>query len=251
MPTFKHKVKGTQRFRRRDPGTDGRCFILIPTTKLVRDLSGTLRDPALRQRRRCDVDQQRHARDPDSPRQQDDDGEEDSGIQQRRDDGRARQEPSSDRHGQKDAKRSRTGLPSRPAVSTRSTGASVNSAFREHADWVRTCNELETEWQLRISMAVGSLLFVLLGAPVGILLRQARLLERIHDVLPADHRPLLSAHALRHQPEQGRTARARVVRSGSATCCWVSWPDRLAVGVNTDGERRALAGPSSRSVHWF
>ena len=45
----------------------------------------------------------------------------------------------------------------------------VNSAFREHADWVRFCNELETEWHLRISMGIGSLLFVFLGAPVGIL----------------------------------------------------------------------------------
>jgi lipopolysaccharide export system permease protein len=45
----------------------------------------------------------------------------------------------------------------------------VNSAFRDHVDWIRRCNELETEWQLRFSMAVGSLLFVLLGGPVGIL----------------------------------------------------------------------------------
>jgi len=45
----------------------------------------------------------------------------------------------------------------------------VNQAFRDHADWVRTCDELETEWHLRISMAFGSLLFVILGAPVGIL----------------------------------------------------------------------------------
>jgi len=45
----------------------------------------------------------------------------------------------------------------------------VNSAFRDHADWVRKCNEFETEWQLRTSMACGSLLFVFLGAPVGIL----------------------------------------------------------------------------------
>jgi lipopolysaccharide export system permease protein len=47
--------------------------------------------------------------------------------------------------------------------------AEVNSAFREQSDWVRRCSELETEWQLRFSMAVGSLLFVFLGAPVGIL----------------------------------------------------------------------------------
>jgi lipopolysaccharide export system permease protein len=45
----------------------------------------------------------------------------------------------------------------------------VNSAFRDHADWIRKCNEFETEWQLRFSMALGSVLFVLLGAPVGIL----------------------------------------------------------------------------------
>ncbi len=45
----------------------------------------------------------------------------------------------------------------------------VNSAFRDHADWIAKCNQFETEYHLRISMAVGSLLFVLLGAPVGIL----------------------------------------------------------------------------------
>ena len=45
----------------------------------------------------------------------------------------------------------------------------VNSAFRDQSDWIRRCNELETEWQLRYSMAAGSLLFVLLGGPVGIL----------------------------------------------------------------------------------
>jgi lipopolysaccharide export system permease protein len=45
----------------------------------------------------------------------------------------------------------------------------VNSAFRDHADWVSRCNQFETEYQLRMSMAVGSLLFVFLGAPVGIL----------------------------------------------------------------------------------
>jgi len=45
----------------------------------------------------------------------------------------------------------------------------INSAYRDHADWTRKCNELETEWHLRISMGIGSLLFVFLGAPVGIL----------------------------------------------------------------------------------
>ena len=42
------------------------------------------------------------------------------------------------------------------------------------------------------------------GRPGGNLVRQARLLERVHDVLPADHRSLLSPHARRNQPEQGR-----------------------------------------------
>ncbi len=44
----------------------------------------------------------------------------------------------------------------------------VFQAFRDHADWIRRCSELDTEWHLRVSMAFGSLLFVLLGAPVGI-----------------------------------------------------------------------------------
>ena len=44
----------------------------------------------------------------------------------------------------------------------------VHQVFRDHSDWVRGCNELNTEWHLRVSMAFGSLLFVLVGAPIGI-----------------------------------------------------------------------------------
>jgi lipopolysaccharide export system permease protein len=44
----------------------------------------------------------------------------------------------------------------------------VDSAFRDYGDWIRRCNEFETERHLRLSMALGSFLFVLLGAPVGI-----------------------------------------------------------------------------------
>ncbi len=44
----------------------------------------------------------------------------------------------------------------------------VREAFIDHSYSVRKCNELETEWWLRLSMACGSLLFVILGAPVGI-----------------------------------------------------------------------------------
>src|SRR5207244_2192505 len=43
----------------------------------------------------------------------------------------------------------------------------VKDAFVNHAYWIRQCNEFETEWHLRVSMAMGSLLFVVLGAPVG------------------------------------------------------------------------------------
>jgi len=45
----------------------------------------------------------------------------------------------------------------------------VQQAFVQHTFWLGKCNELETEKQLRISMGLGSLLFVVLGAPVGIL----------------------------------------------------------------------------------
>jgi lipopolysaccharide export system permease protein len=47
--------------------------------------------------------------------------------------------------------------------------ADLVQAFRNHGVWISRCHELETEWHLRISMAFGSLLFVILGAPVGIL----------------------------------------------------------------------------------
>ena len=45
----------------------------------------------------------------------------------------------------------------------------VQRAVDDHAFWQARCHALDTEKQLRMSMACGSLLFVLLGAPVGIL----------------------------------------------------------------------------------
>jgi lipopolysaccharide export system permease protein len=45
----------------------------------------------------------------------------------------------------------------------------VKDAFVNHGYNRRLCNEYETEWWLRISMACGSLMFVVLGAPVGIM----------------------------------------------------------------------------------
>jgi lipopolysaccharide export system permease protein len=44
----------------------------------------------------------------------------------------------------------------------------VREAFVSHGDSVRQRNQVETEWWQRLSMACGSLLFVVLGAPVGI-----------------------------------------------------------------------------------
>lgn len=44
----------------------------------------------------------------------------------------------------------------------------VSEAFAKNGFWQRRNNEFETEKQLRTSMAFGSLLFVILGAPVGI-----------------------------------------------------------------------------------
>ena len=44
----------------------------------------------------------------------------------------------------------------------------VRSAFVDHGYYIRRVNELETEWWLRLSMACGSLMFVILGAPIGI-----------------------------------------------------------------------------------
>ncbi len=44
----------------------------------------------------------------------------------------------------------------------------IRDAFVDHGYSVRQCNEIETEWWLRLSMACGSLLFVVFGAPVGI-----------------------------------------------------------------------------------
>jgi lipopolysaccharide export system permease protein len=45
----------------------------------------------------------------------------------------------------------------------------IGQAYREHAYWQRQKAELLTETHMRVAMATGSLFFVLLGAPVGIL----------------------------------------------------------------------------------
>ncbi len=44
----------------------------------------------------------------------------------------------------------------------------VGQAANQNNYWKKRCNEFETEKQLRTSMAFGSLLFVILGAPIGI-----------------------------------------------------------------------------------
>ncbi len=45
----------------------------------------------------------------------------------------------------------------------------VNAAFKDYSFWTRRINEFETEKQFRIAQSFGSLMFVLLGAPVGII----------------------------------------------------------------------------------
>ena len=45
----------------------------------------------------------------------------------------------------------------------------INSAFKDYDYWQAECNRYETEIQMRQAMAWGSLFFVVLGAPVGIL----------------------------------------------------------------------------------
>ena len=47
--------------------------------------------------------------------------------------------------------------------------AGVSDAYRNHAFWKRRLCEFETEKQQRVAQSFGPLLFVLLGAPVGIL----------------------------------------------------------------------------------
>ena len=45
----------------------------------------------------------------------------------------------------------------------------VNSAFIDYVEWNRRISSFETEKQFRIAQSFGSLMFVLLGAPVGII----------------------------------------------------------------------------------
>lgn len=45
----------------------------------------------------------------------------------------------------------------------------INAAFIDYGFWERRVNEYETEKQLRIAQSFGSFVFVILGAPVGIL----------------------------------------------------------------------------------
>jgi lipopolysaccharide export system permease protein len=47
--------------------------------------------------------------------------------------------------------------------------ASVDDAFKNHAYWTKRLSEYETEKQMRVAQSFGPVLFVILGAPVGIL----------------------------------------------------------------------------------
>ena len=100
----------------------------------------------------------------------------------------------------------------------------VYQAFRDHSDWIRRCNELETEWHLRISMAFGSLLFVILGAPIGILFARRDFLSAFMTCfLPiiAIYYPLMLGGV--NMSKEGH-ARADRVALDRATCSWPSEP---------------------------
>jgi lipopolysaccharide export system permease protein len=47
--------------------------------------------------------------------------------------------------------------------------AQVHRSFVDYGDWDMKCKQYEAEKQQRVALACGSLFFVLLGAPVGIL----------------------------------------------------------------------------------
>ena len=90
-------------------------------------------------------------------------------------------------------------------------------AFRDYSDWERKRNELNTEWHLRVSMAFGSLLFVLLGAPIGIRFARRDFLSAFMTCFLPIIANLLSAHADGSQHEQGGSAPAVSYRCGSGT----------------------------------
>ncbi len=81
----------------------------------------------------------------------------------------------------------------------------------DHGYYLRRCNELETEWWLRLSMACGSLMFVILGAPVGIRFARRDFLSAfITCFLPiiTVYYPLM---LVGDEHEQGRDAARRII----------------------------------------
>ena len=70
--------------------------------------------------------------------------------------------------------------------------------------WQKQVNEFETEKQLRTSMAFGSLFFVLLGAPVGILFARRDFLSAFISCFVPIIIAVLPADAPRREPGQGR-----------------------------------------------
>ena len=101
-------------------------------------------------------------------------------------------------------------------------------------------------------MAFGSLLFVILGAPVGILFAKRDFLSAFITCFLPIISALLSAHALRRQPGQGRDAGPdqgaldRQRRAGRPGRSWVYPQDHQV--LNSSMARRGRAGDGSARV---
>ena len=187
--TFKHRSQGQQgRLRRGHPGQDARAPFR-PRREGRPRLLRRGRDPALRQRRRRHADQQRTPGDPDPAREP---------VQRRRRRSRnitnrgarcraARRTQTDHRHGAETAGDQGRASSSPRGGSTRINWWEVKDAFGDHAYRCRRCNELETEWQLRISMALRQPAVRDPGGAGRNPVRQARLPERVHHLLRADH----------------------------------------------------------------
>ena len=68
-------------------------------------------------------------------------------------------------------------------------------AFVDYGFWASKINMYETEKQLRVAQSFSSVIFVILGAPVGVLFARRDFLSRVHLVFPADHPRVLPADA--------------------------------------------------------
>ena len=101
--------------------------------------------------------------------------------------------------------------------SSASTGPRSNARSSTTATGAGSYNEYETEKQIRVAQSFGSLFFVLLGAPVGILFAKRDFLSAfISCFVPIIllYYPLM---LLGDEPGQGERHQSRLLRSGAGT----------------------------------